>query len=206
MAALIKQKKVAKLPLTEVVRSHPGLIALGIGACTIGLSATYFKSTFALSWATTSLDFDRSSFLTIILVANITQICVQPFGAVLATRMKSWSRAVCVMLLPELVLLPLMFFLISPGSYPLAMFGVAVATIPHCLYYAALAGMLASRFPAHVRYTGISLCYQLCGTLLGGTTPVIGQFLLNRTGSITAVSGYAVFQVALTLGCMLLLL
>ncbi|MFB4421067.1 MFS transporter [Streptomyces sp. QL37] len=206
MAKLIEKKEVVKLPLTEVLRSHPMLIVLGIGACTIGLSATYFKSTFALSWATTSLDFDRSSFLTIILVANITQIIVQPFGALIATRMKSWSRAVTVMLLPELILMPVMFLLISTENYGLAMLGVAVATIPHCLYYAALAGMLASRFPAHLRYTGISLCYQLCGTLLGGTTPIIGQFLLNRTGSITAVIAYAVFQVALTLGCMLLLL
>ncbi|MEU0302482.1 MFS transporter [Streptomyces sp. NPDC006175] len=206
MAKLIEKKEVVKLPLTEVLRSHPMLIVLGIGACTIGLSATYFKSTFALSWATTSLDFDRSSFLTIILVANVTQIIVQPFGALIATRMKSWSRAVTVMLLPELILMPVMFLLISTENYGLAMLGVAVATIPHCLYYAALAGMLASRFPAHLRYTGISLCYQLCGTLLGGTTPIIGQFLLNRTGSITAVIAYAVFQVALTLGCMLLLL
>ncbi|MFE9822919.1 MFS transporter [Streptomyces sp. NPDC005791] len=206
MAKLIEKKEVVKLPLTEVLRSHPMLIVLGIGACTIGLSATYFKSTFALSWATTSLDFDRSSFLTIILVANITQIIVQPFGALIATRMKSWSRAVTVMLVPELILMPVMFVLISTENYGLAMLGVAVATIPHCLYYAALAGMLASRFPAHLRYTGISLCYQLCGTLLGGTTPIVGQFLLNRTGSITAVIAYAVFQVALTLGCMLLLL
>ncbi|MFJ8885422.1 MFS transporter [Streptomyces sp. NPDC102402] len=206
MARLIEKKEVVKLPLTEVLRTHPMLIVLGIGACTIGLSATYFKSTFALSWATTSLDFDRSSFLTIILVANVTQIVVQPFGALIATRMKSWSRAVIVMLVPELVLMPVMFVLISTENYGLAMVGVAVATIPHCLYYAALAGMLASRFPAHLRYTGISLCYQLCGTLLGGTTPIIGQFLLNRTGSITAVIAYAVFQVALTLGCMLLLL
>ena len=206
MADLIKKKEVVKLPLTEVLRTQPMLIALGIGACTIGLSATYFKSTFALSWATSSLGFDRSSFLTIILVANVTQILVQPFGAVMATRMKSWSRAVTVMLLPELILMPLMFVLISTENYGLAMAGVAVATIPHCLYYAALAGMLASRFPAHLRYTGISLCYQLCGTLLGGTTPIIGQFLLNRTGSITAVIAYAVLQVVLTLGCMLLLL
>ncbi|MER7395084.1 MFS transporter [Streptomyces sp. NPDC000151] len=206
MAKLIEKKEVAKLPLTEVLRSHPMLIVLGIGACTIGLSATYFKSTFALSWATSALDFDRSAFLTIILVANITQIIVQPFGAVLAMKMKSWSRAVCVMLIPELVLMPVMFVLISTENYGLAMFGVAIATIPHCLYYAALAGMLASRFPAHLRYTGISLCYQLCGTLLGGTTPIIGQSLLNWTGSITAVIVYAVFQVALTMGCMLLLL
>ncbi|MFF0288006.1 MFS transporter [Streptomyces sp. NPDC005262] len=206
MANLIQKKEVVKVPLTEVLRTQPMLIVLGIGACTIGLSATYFKSTFALSWATSSLDFDRSSFLTIILVANITQIVVQPFGALIATRMKSWSRAVTVMLLPELILMPLMFVLISTENYGLAMVGVAVATIPHCLYYAALAGMLASRFPAHLRYTGISLCYQLCGTLLGGTTPIIGQFLLNRTGSITAVIAYAVLQVVLTLGCMLLLL
>lgn len=206
MANLIQKKEVVKVPLTEVLRTQPMLIVLGIGACTIGLSATYFKSTFALSWATSSLDFDRSSFLTIILVANITQILVQPFGALIATRMKSWSRAVTVMLLPELILMPLMFVLISTEKYGLAMVGVAVATIPHCLYYAALAGMLASRFPAHLRYTGISLCYQLCGTLLGGTTPIIGQFLLNRTGSITAVIAYAVLQVVLTLGCMLLLL
>ncbi|MET9420023.1 MULTISPECIES: MFS transporter [unclassified Streptomyces] len=206
MAKAIKTKNVSKLPLTEVLRTQPTLILLGIGACTIGLSATYFKSTFALSWATSSLDFDRSSFLTIILVANVVQVLVQPFGAVLATRMKSMTRAVCVMLLPEIVLLPLMFILIGTENYTLAMIGVSVATIPHCLYYAALAGMLASRFPANVRYTGISLCYQLCGTILGGTTPIVGQSLLNWTGSITAVIFYAVFQVLLTLGCMVLIL
>ena len=206
MAELIAKKQVAKLPISEVLRTQPALIALGIGACTIGLSATYFKSTFALSWATKDLSFDRSSFLTIILVANITQIIVQPWGAVMVTRMTNWSRAVTLMLLPELVLMPLMFVLIGTENYGLAMFGVAIATIPHCLYYAALAGMLASRFPAHLRYTGISLCYQLCGTILGGTTPIVGQFLLTRTGTINAVIAYALFQVVLTLGCMLLLL
>lgn len=206
MAKIIEEKQVAKMPLSEVLRTQPMLIALGVGACTIGLSATYFKSTFALSWATTDLDFDKSSFLTIILVANITQIFVQPLGAVMVTRMTNWSKAVSLMLLPELVLMPLMFVLIKTENFGLAMFGVAIATIPHCLYYAALAGILASRFPVHLRYTGISLCYQLCGTILGGTTPFMGQFLLNKTGSINAVIAYALFQVLLTLGCMLLLL
>lgn len=206
MAKIIEEKQVAKMPLSEVLRTQPMLIALGVGACTIGLSATYFKSTFALSWATTDLDFDKSSFLTIILVANITQIFVQPLGAVMVTRMTNWSKAVSLMLLPELVLMPLMFVLIKTENFGLAMFGVAIATIPHCLYYAALAGILASRFPVHLRYTGISLCYQLCGAILGGTTPFMGQFLLNKTGSINAVIAYALFQVLLTLGCMLLLL
>ncbi|THA27179.1 MFS transporter [Streptomyces sp. RKND-216] len=206
MAQVIEKKQAARVPLSEILRKHPTLIVLGIGACTIGLSATYFKTTFALSWATSALNFERSDFLTIILVATLVQIVVQPFGALIVTRMRSWSKAVTLILLPEIVLMPLMFLLIRSENYGLAMFGVVVATVPHCLYYAALAGMLASRFPAHLRYTGISLCYQLCGTLLGGTTPIMGQFLLNRTGSITAVIAYAVFQVLLTLGCVLLLL
>ncbi|MBQ0924191.1 MFS transporter [Saccharopolyspora endophytica] len=206
MERLIQAKKNSKLPVWEVVRSHPGLLALGIGACTIGLSATYFKSTFALAWATSDLGFAKTDFLTIILVANIAQILVQPFGAVIATKMRSLSRAVTFMLLPEVVLLPLMFLLIATENYWLAMVGVAVATVPHCLYYAAMAGILAGRFPAEVRYTGLSLCYQLCGTLLGGTTPVVGQFLLSASGSINVVIAYALFQVLLTLGCMLLLL
>lgn len=63
---------------------------------------------------------------------------------------------VTVMLLPELILMRLMFVLIGTENYGLAMVGVAVATIPRCLHYAALAGMLASRFPAHLWYTGIS--------------------------------------------------
>jgi MFS family permease len=206
MAGLIESKTVAKLPFTDVVRNYPMLIVLGIGACTIGLSATYFKSTFALSWAVSDVGFTKSSFLTVILVANVTQILVQPWGAVLATKASSWRRAVCLMLLPELVLMPAMFLLIGTGDHTAALIGTVVATIPHCLYYAALAGMLSSRFPARVRYTGISLCYQLCGTILGGTTPIVGQFLLNATNSIVAVIVFAMAQVLLTLGCMLALL
>ena len=41
-----------------------------MGACTIAVSATYFKGTFALSWAVTELGFDRTSFLAIVTIAD----------------------------------------------------------------------------------------------------------------------------------------
>ncbi|MGX1797630.1 MFS transporter, partial [Streptomyces albidoflavus] len=71
MARVIEKRETAKVPLSEVLRSHPMLIVLGIGACTIGLSATYFKSTFALSCATSEQSLDRSYFLTSIQDDNI---------------------------------------------------------------------------------------------------------------------------------------
>ncbi|MDI7067108.1 hypothetical protein QMO17_38440, partial [Klebsiella pneumoniae] len=94
------KNKIAKLPIGEVLRNHKGLVAMGVGACVIGLSATYFKTTFALSWAVTSIGFDRTQFLTVITGAIIVQLIVQPFGAVLATKM-DLKKAVIYMLVPE---------------------------------------------------------------------------------------------------------
>lgn len=204
MQELKDKKQIAKLPIGEVLRHHKSLVAMGVGACVIALSATYFKTTFALSWAVTSIGFDRTQFLGVITAAIVVQLIVQPFGAVLATKM-DLKKAVAFMLVPEIAALPLMFSLIATGSVKLAMIGMALASIPHSLYYAAMAGILAKSFPAQVRYTGISLSYQICGMVFAGTTPILGQYLLNSTGSIWSVVALGVVHVLITLVCALML-
>jgi MFS family permease len=193
------------MPLVEVLRSHPVELALGVGAVVAGVAITYVKTTFALSWATTDLGFERSDFLLVITVALVAQALVQPFGAVLATRIDP-SKAVRWMLLPEIVLLPLMFVLVQTGSVPLAILGMVLATAPHAMYYAALAGILAQVFPTNVRYTGISLSYQLSTAVFAGTAPMVSQYLLTRTNSIWPVVALGLVYVVLSLVCMTALL
>ncbi|MCC3295822.1 MHS family MFS transporter [Arthrobacter sp. zg-Y411] len=205
MKEMMVTKTVAKTPFTEVLRHSKGIVVLGIGACIIAVSATYFKGTFALAWAVDSGLFDRSTFLTIVTIALVVQFCVQPFGAVIASKM-DLRKAVLLLLVPELVFMPLMFIMIGTGNYLLAVVGMAVATIPHSMYYAALAGILAKSFPPNIRYTGISLSYQLSSTLFAGTAPMMGQYLLNVSGSILAVVALALVHVGLTIGCVLGLL
>jgi MFS family permease len=205
MRKAVAAQERTRIPLAEVLSTHLRVVVLGVGAVVAGVAITYIKTTFALSWATTDLDFGRSEFLLVITIALVVQVLVQPFGAVLATRMEP-KRAVAWMLLPEIVLLPLMFLLIQTGSLPLAILGMALATAPHATYYAALAGILAQRFPTHVRYTGISLAYQLSTAIFAGTAPMISQFLLARTDSIWPVIGLGLAYVVLSLVCMQLLL
>jgi MFS family permease len=193
------------MPLVEVLRSHPVELVLGVGAVVAGVAITYVKTTFALAWATADLGFDRGDFLLVITIALVAQVLVQPFGAVLATKIDP-SRAVRWMLLPELVLLPLMFLLVQTGSVPLAMLGMVLATAPHAMYYAALAGILAQIFPTNVRYTGISLSYQLSTAIFAGTAPMLCQFLLTHTDSIWPVVALGLSYVVLSLACMILLL
>ncbi|TDD90558.1 MFS transporter [Saccharopolyspora karakumensis] len=205
MRAIIESKQRSKLPIKDVLGRFPILVALGVGAGTAGVAITYVKTTFALSWATKELDFSRSSFLMVITIALVVQVFTQPLGAVLATRV-NLKRAVLWMLLPEIVLLPAMFALINTGSMGLSILGMALATAPHAMYYAALAGLLAQVFPVEVRYTAISLCYQLCTTLFAGTAPIACQFLLTRTGSIASVVALGLGYVVLTLVCAIALI
>lgn len=205
MKKAVAAQERTRMPLVEVLRSHPVELALGVGAVVAGVAITYVKTTFALSWATTDLGFERSDFLLVITVALVAQALVQPFGAVLATRIDP-SKAVRWMLLPEIVLLPLMFVLVQTGSVPLAILGMVLATAPHAMYDAALAGLLAQVFPTNVRYTGISLSYQLSTAVFAGTAPMVSQYLLTRTNSIWPVVALGLVYVVLSLVCMTALL
>ena len=205
MVKAIESKTQKRVPLFEILRNHAGVVLLACGAVVAGVALTYVKTTFALSWATKDLGFSRAEFLQVITVALVAQIVIQPFGAVFASKV-NLRKAILWLLLPEIVLLPFMFFMISTGSLGLAMLGMVLATVPTCMYYSMLAGFLAQLFPAHIRYTGISLAYQLSTAVFAGTAPFVSQMLLNINGSIWPVVGLAIGYIVLSLVCMMVLL
>ncbi|WP_449431943.1 MFS transporter [Pseudomonas putida] len=204
MKRLMKEKKTVKLPILEVLRNHWQLVLLGAGVLPI-IHVTYFKSTFALSWATKELGYAQSTFLSVIIMSLVVQFIVQPFGAVLASRM-DMRKAVALMVIPELILMPAMFFAVETKIYWIAALGMCLATIPHSMFYGAVGGILARAFPTRVRYSGLSISYQLCSLLVGGATPVLAQGILNSTGSIVGVAITSGAYALVSLVCMLLLL
>jgi MFS family permease len=46
--------------------------------------------------------------------------------------------------------------------------------------YAVIAGYVSGMFETRVRYTAISLAYQICGAVAGGLTPLIGTLLAHK--------------------------
>ncbi|MEE2056947.1 MFS transporter [Rhodococcus artemisiae] len=204
MKAVLAKKKVVKLPIGEVLRKHWVLVLLGAGALPLA-QVTYFKNTFALSWATSELGYERGTFLAIIAIALVVQFIVQPFGAVLVSRI-DMRKAICLMVVPELFLMPAMFYAIRTESFAIAAIGMCLATIPHSMFYGAIAGILARAFPANIRYSGLSAAYQLCSLIVGGGTPVLAQWILNSSGSVTGVAIAAGMYAAVSLVCTLMLL
>ena len=58
--------------------------------------------------------------------------------------------------------------------------------------YAPYSALMAEMFPTHVRYTALSLCYQVAPIFAGSLAPLIAITLLNKYHSSTPIAWYLV--------------
>ncbi|MEV0698899.1 MFS transporter [Saccharopolyspora sp. NPDC050389] len=192
---------VVRLPVAEVLRTSWRTVLLGIGASIMGISAAYFTNTFVLSWTTNELQMNRQTMLYVLLAISVVQFLWQPIAALISERVGEARFMVCSLLVNVAFAVP-MFLLINTARPLLVFAGIALAIVSGSGYYAVLAGFLARAFPSRIRYTGISLSYQLCSTLIGGTTPFAAQALLTSSGgSFWPVAGFYVALLLITTAC-----
>lgn len=169
----------AALPLMQVLRGRPGLLALGVGANVLGIAGFYFTNTFMLAYTTQYLQMPRALILNGLLLVSVMQFIITPLAARVAQRVGNRrflvAMAACSLLSPYA-----MFGLVDRGSLASITLGVGVAVFFIGAYYAVIAGFVSDCFPTEVRYTGISMAYQLSGALFGGLTPMLGTVLAEQ--------------------------
>ncbi|MEI7056695.1 MFS transporter [Nocardioides sp. CCNWLW239] len=75
-----------------------------------------------------------------------------------------------------------LYAMVDSGSVLLLTIGMMVAQVAQNAMYAPLAPMLSEMFGTEVRYTGVSLGYQLAALVGGGLTPLVASSLVAGTG------------------------
>ena len=175
-AQVLERRERAEMPAKEVLRTAWRTVLLCMGVCTVAIGGIYFTNTFMLSYTTQTLGLNRALILDCLFVVAIIQFLVQPLAAWLADALGParvlLTAAFCSVLAPY----P-MFMLVTQGTAYSIIAGIAIALVFMAAIYSAMAGYLSSAFAAPVRYSGISLSYQLCGALAGGMTPLVGTWL-----------------------------
>lgn len=63
---------------------------------------------------------------------------------------------------------PFLMFPLVKRQLGLGGFGFVVADVVHVSFYSLVAGFTNSLFPVHLRYSGISVAYQMCSAVAGG--------------------------------------
>jgi MFS family permease len=176
------------VPIGELFRTS----ALATFAGTVGTIACfalfYISTVFIIGYGTKTLGYDRETFLAVELVA----ILFMAAGIVTAGITADKRNANSVLMFGCIFTVPVgmtMSLLLGPGSLPSVAAWLAFALFVMGFVYGPLGAWLPSLFPARVRYTGVSVTFNLGGILGGGLTPLIAEALVKQ-GGLTLVGYY----------------
>ena len=173
------QRKTAKLPIAEVWRTARVPVLLCIGANTIGIAGVYFTNTFMIAYTTQYLSLSKTLILDCLFVVAFIQFLVQPLAAWLAEKLGG-ARFLKLMALLAMASPYPMFLPVQTRQAPLMVLGIALAVVCMASFYSVIAGFVSGVFETRVRYSAISLSYQVCGAVAGGLTPLVGTILAQR--------------------------
>lgn len=180
-AAALASGPPPKVPVAELLRHFPRQTLAGTFAVVACFALYYLATAFALGYGTTTLGFDRRSFLAI-------QLGAIPFMAIGIIIAGIWSDrttprrvllAGCAMTVAIGVLLDPML-----GSNSLAEIWafLSLALFSMGFVYGPLGAWLPNLFPARVRYTGASIAFNVGGILGGALTPGLALQLAGYGG------------------------
>ncbi|VVE47044.1 LysR family transcriptional regulator [Pandoraea communis] len=169
-------------PVRLVFRTHKKALFLGIALCMLGISGFYFITTLMITFTTTYLKVSKPDILDIIAWTGVVELLSFPIGSYIAHRIGERKFLMFITGAAMLWALPMMQ-LVSSGNIGNISVAILVATTFIGGYYAVLSAYLPRAFPVEMRYTGISLSFQLCGAIFGGTTPLIGLWVAKTFGA-----------------------
>lgn len=179
---LEKNRDHTRIPLRELLRNRKFSLFCGVGACILGIAGTYFATTLMISYTTTYLFVEKRAILDIIFWIGFVEFIALPFATFLATRYGERNTMVWLSVAAALWAWPMMM-LVTTGDITNIAIAILVGSFLSGACYGIIPACLLQAFPVNMRYTGISLSYQLCGAIFGAATPLVGVWLAHSYGA-----------------------
>jgi metabolite-proton symporter len=186
-ARMIEAGEQHKAPLKVLFKHHRKPLLIAIFGRFAEAGNYYLFTVFVLSYVTTTLEVPRHYGLIAVMVGSALNIVMIPiFGRLsdIIGRKKTFflgGTAIIVTAWP-------IFALVQTGEQWAIIAGVSLfLALGHALVYAPLPAMYCEMFPTAVRYSGISVGYQMASILLAGFMPALAGAIVLWTGGTNVV-------------------
>lgn len=188
--AVQKEGKVPKMPIIDTLRYHWREVLIAIGAKFVETAPFYIFSTFIVSYATLNLGFSKTTTLTAVMVASVITSILIPIMGAFSDRVGRKKLYVVGTIVMILYMFPY-FWMVNQDSVLLlviaTILGLGVIWAP---ITAVLGTFFSEIFAPEIRYTGVTLGYQIGAALAGGTAPLIAVTFLSYFDSYVPIAIY----------------
>jgi MFS family permease len=191
-------------PLIQALRHSPKKVLLTLGISYAYNTIAYMGTTFFLTYMV-QLGYGSTESLTFQLITAATIVVSAPLFGLLSDRIG--RRPVLVMGGVAMSGLLFAFFpAVGLGNTLLAVAAFALTGIIMAMTQGPIPAFFGEQFPKGMRYSGISLSYQMGAAIGGGTASVVATALLIAfDGNAVSVAAYGTLAMVVLIACTLAL-
>jgi MFS transporter, MHS family, shikimate and dehydroshikimate transport protein len=177
-----ESEEIVKVPFVEVFRRHRKQLLLAMGMRVSENMLGYIVLTFAVSYAVSNVGVDRESILISTTIAAVVAVPVIWYSGVVSDHIGRRKVFIFGASFALLIAFPF-FWLLETGNVLaiivaiIAMYAVAVG-----VQIAVEPAFFAELFGSTVRYSGMSIGYQLTSAVVGGFTPLLATAMVAGAG------------------------
>jgi MFS transporter, MHS family, shikimate and dehydroshikimate transport protein len=175
-------EKVAERPVLESLKTHPRQVALTTGLRIAQNAFYYVYTVFILTYLTQVSGTDRNTGLTAVLIASALGLVTVPLWGWLSDILGRRRVYLFGAIFSAAAIIPF-FWLLDSGQFALIVLGVVFGmNIGHDAMYGPQAAFFSELFSTRVRFSGVSIGYQIGSVLGGGLAPLVATGLLAAGG------------------------
>ncbi|MGN7249794.1 MFS transporter [Arthrobacter sp. SAFR-014] len=183
--------------VAEVFKRYPRGVFTAMGLRFAENILYYLVVTFSITYLKTVVQADTTRILLLLLVAHAVHFVAVPLVGKLSDRFGRKPVYMAGAILGAtwgFFAFPMM----DTGNDMIILASIMIGLLFHALMYAGQPAIMAEMFPTRMRYSGVSLGYQVTSIVAGSLAPIIAASLLSTYKSSVPVAIYLLIACAIT--------